>query len=629
MSAKSFPINTSTAEKLELDSDVSFAPSQATHLKYPSGASILSPSKSPLKSSPLADVHSNRPLDILPRLSSQQSAPVSVASAVVKMLEDMGVQYAFGVSGGAIAPLWAALHHSSIQVLHFRHEAGAAFAAVEAYFASERPIVVFTTTGPGITNALTGLFAARWEGAKVIFLSASTSAPQRGRWAIQETSTYTMANTGVFTSGSLFDYATTLECSEELPEISRRLALGLARPGGFVAHLSIPTAIQTSSIKASLPLVTLSHSVATVTEETISECVRLLSSGSFALWVGFGARGAAAAIRHLAERTGAAVMCSPRGKGIFPEAHPQFVGVTGCGGHESVLRYMQEYRPLQVLVLGTRLGERTSLWSSAMVPERGFLHVDIDPEVPGTGYPSAETFAIQSDVGVFVKALLKHFPERPGRSTALSLPRQQRVPINPCTGSPVRPEVLMDAIQHVIVEGSEALVMAESGNSFAWATYLLRFATPGRYRVSTGFSSMGHSVTGVVGAALARNGKAVAIVGDGAMLMNSEVSTAVRYQIPAVWVVLNDGIYNMCDQGMALLGFKGMDVEIPQADFVMLARSMGADGIRVERESDVFAALEKAMAATGPFVVDVVIDPTRPAPIGSRIQNLISQGATN
>ncbi|WP_442994242.1 thiamine pyrophosphate-binding protein, partial [Scytonema sp. PRP1] len=103
--------------------------------------------------------------------------PISVASAIVKMLEEIGVQYAFGVSGRVgCTPLWHALQHSSIQVLHFRHEAGAAFAATEAYFASDSPIVVFATTGPGITNALTGLFAARWEGAKVIFLSASTSA---------------------------------------------------------------------------------------------------------------------------------------------------------------------------------------------------------------------------------------------------------------------------------------------------------------------------------------------------------------------------------------------------------------------------------------------------------------------
>ncbi|NER30522.1 MAG: thiamine pyrophosphate-binding protein, partial [Symploca sp. SIO1C4] len=123
--------------------------------------------------------------------------------------------------------------------------------------------------------------------------------------------------------------------------------------------------------------------------------------------------------------------------------------------------------------------------------------------------------------------------------------------------------------------------------------------------------------------------KTIAIVGDGAMLMNNEVSTAVRYQIPAVWIILNDGGYNMCKQGMALLDYKGVDAEIPQADFARFACSMGADGIRVEKESDIQAALEKAMASTGPFVVDVVIDSTQSAPIGSRIQSLNLQGTRN
>ncbi|MEH1939394.1 MAG: ScyA-related TPP-binding enzyme [Nostoc sp.] len=560
---------------------------------------------------------------------SKPSKPFSVAEAVVKILENMGVQYAFGVSGGAIAPVWAALHQSSIQVLHFRHEAGAAFAAIEAHFASDRPVVVFATTGPGIANALTGLLAARWEGAKVILVSASTSTLQRGRWAIQETSTYTMPSTGIFTSGQIFHYATTLECSDELTEVSRRLALGLAQPGGFVAHLSIPTNIQTSSLKTPLPRVTLSHSVATASEETIAECVRLLSEGPFAIWVGFGARGAAKEIRQLAERTGAAVICSPRGKGIFPEDRPQFVGVTGFGGHESVLTYMREQRPRRILVLGTRLGEFTSFWNPAMIPLQGFLHVDIDANVPGTAYPSTETFAIQSDVKIFVKNLLKNFPESNGCSRKIALPRSERDIIKPRTTGLVRPEILMNVIQQVIVDGSDAVVMAESGNSFAWVIHLLRFNIPSRYRIGNGFGSMGHFVTGVVGAALARNGKAVAIVGDGAMLMNSEVNTAVKYQVPAVWIVLNDGRYNICEQGMAYLGFNDADATIPQADFVKIAHGMGAEGIRVERESEVQAALEKAIAANGPFVVDVIIDHTQIPPSESRNQSLISQGSTN
>ena len=138
---------------------------------------------------------------------------------------------------------------------------------------------------------------------------------------------------------------------------------------------------------------------------------------------------------------------------------------------------------------------------------------------------------------------------------------------------------------------------------------------------------MGHAATGVVGAALSRCGKAIAIVGDGAMLMQSEVSTAVKFKLPTVWIVLNDGRYNMCAQGMSLQGFKGVDTEIPQADFVLIARGLGADGIRVSQESDVEAALEKAMASPMPFIVDVWIDPTQPAPIGGRVQSLIAQGA--
>jgi len=610
-------MNTKSHTVFKPDTHVQFAAADATYNDYRRGNQAKN-----------AVVQLNTDSDIMPLLDSQPSASLSLGEAMVKMLEDMGINYAFGISGGAIGPLWANLQHSHIQLLHFRHEAGAAFAAVESYFANGRPVVVFATSGPGITNALTGLFAARWEDAKVIFLSPSTSAAQRGRWAFQETSAYAMPSSGLFTSGPLFHYATTLETAAELPEVARRVALGLARPGGFVAHISIPTAVQTSPIETALPQVAFTQALVTASEATIAECARLLSEGPFALWVGFGARSAAKAIHDLAERTGAAVMCSPRGKGIFPENHPQFVGVTGFGGHESVLTYMREQPPLRTLVLGTRLGEFTSFWNPTLVPAQGFIHVDIDPEVPGVAYPCAETFAIQSDVGVFVKALLKHFKEHELPSTAITLPHPDRLKIVPQPDRLVRPEVLMEAIQQVIVEGSSAVVMTEAGNSFAWGTHMLSFSEPGRYRVSTGFGAMGHAVTGVLGSALAHKGKSVAIVGDGAMLMNSEVSTAVRYEIPAVWIVLNDARYNMVDQGATSLGIKNIDVEIPEADFVQIARAMGADGIRVETESDVKAALEKAMNSTLPFVVDVAIDPTCKAPTGTRNQSLFEQGIT-
>ncbi|NMG10081.1 thiamine pyrophosphate-binding protein [Brasilonema sp. UFV-L1] len=563
----------------------------------------------------------------LPDTEPRSRRSLTVADAIARMIEHLGVTCAFGVNGGAMAGIWGALSNSLLQVMNCRHEAGAAFAAAEAYFATGRPSIVFTTAGPGITNALTGLFAARGEGAKVILLSACTSSPQRGRWAIQETSTDTLPAGGIFTPGALFNYAITVESAAQLPQIFRKLALGLSQPGGFVAHLSIPTAVQTSPVDE-IPLFQgIYCSLTAPTQDAIVKCAQLLSEGPFAIWVGFGARDAAEEILELAERTGAAVMCSPRAKGIFPEEHPQFVGVTGLGGHGSVMTYMQQQTPFRTLVLGTRLGEPTSFWNKLLVPPGGFVHVDIDPTVPGVAYPEAETFAVQSDIRAFLQALLQHDDLLASAAvTSSSFPRPESQTIQPGSDSPVRPEALMEAIQQVIINNSNAIIFAECGNSFLWSTHFLRFPSANRYRISTGVGAMGHAVAGVVGAGAARNSKAVAIVGDGAMLMNNEISTAVKYQIPAVWIVLNDARYNMSHQGMAMLGLTGADALIPEADFAMIARGMGAEGIRIKKEADLFSALEQAMAATAPIVIDVVINPDRRAPSKGRNAGLASQG---
>ena len=557
--------------------------------------------------------------------NGRSSSRPTVAKAIALMLEEMGIELAFGVSGGAMASLWGSLSNSSIEVIHCRHEGGAAFAAAEASLIGDRPIVLFTTAGPGITNALTGLFAARGEGAKIVFLSACTSAPQRGRGAIQETSEFTLPQSGIFTSGTLFDYATKVESPQQLPQIFRSIALGLSRPGGYIAHLSIPTAVQTSPVERALPSLKLAHPLSVPSQETISRCVAMLSEGNFAIWVGFGAKGAAAEIMQLAERTGAAVMCSPRGKGIFPEKHPQFVGVTGLGGHSSVMTYMEEQRPLRTLVLGSRLSEPTSFWSDAMIPDGGFIHVDIDPTIPGVAFSSAETLPICSDVGAFIRELLVHLPENEFEQPN-NLPSPQLSVTVSGTSELVRPEVLMEAIQKQVVDKSDAVILAESGNSFTWATHCLQIDKPYRYRVSTGVGSMGHTVAGVIGAAEVNKGKAVAIVGDGSMLMNNEISTAVKYRIGAVWIVLNDARYNMCHQGMAILGLKGADAILPPTDFVAIARGMGADGVRVTSESELETALQQAMSSSVPFVVDVIIDPERLAPSGGRNKSLRAQG---
>ena len=110
------------------------------------------------------------------------------------------------------------------------------------------------------------------------------------------------------------------------------------------------------------------------------------------------------------------------------------------------------------------------------------------------------------------------------------------------------------------------------------------------------------------------------------MLMTSEISTAVQYNAKAVWVVLNDAGYGMCRDGHRALGLTGEEVDIPRADFVMIARAVGADGRVVENESQLDAAFDLAMAADGPFVLDVRIDPSEASPLLQRFESLIKQG---
>ncbi len=561
----------------------------------------------------------------------QSAEVVSVAAGLVSILTELGVARAYGIGGGAIVPISDALASSSIQVLHCRHEAGAAFAALEDSLASGRPTVVFSTTGPGITNALTGLVAARWEGAKLLFVSAATAARNGGRFAFQETSPHTLPS-GLFTAGPVFQYVETVADPRQLGQLASRLRRGFADPRGFVAHVSVPTDVQNETLVLDRGLDRGSVRGMGCDPSVVDELARRLRERSTALWVGFGAREASAEIRELAERLGLAVMCSPRGKGVFPEHHPQFIGVTGFAGHRHVKDWLAEHQPEQILVLGTRLGEFTTFWDDRLVPAAGFIHVDLDPEHTGAAFTRAKTISVQAEIRSLVAALLERFPAplvrpcMPGPTKPpmpVLAPNEER-PEQP--QRPVRPQFLMQGIQRHLVERG-ALIMTEAGNAFAWGNHCLAFDNPRRYRVSTGFGSMGHAVTGVLGAALADpSRKAVAVAGDGAMLMNSEISTAVQYRIPALWIVLNDSQYGMIDHGMRHAGYAPVETAIPFTDFVAIARAMGAEGVHVRTEAELEQALELAAAATGPFVVDVRIDASERAPFLERNDTLFGEG---
>jgi acetolactate synthase I/II/III large subunit len=321
-------------------------------------------------------------------------------------------------------------------------------------------------------------------------------------------------------------------------------------------------------------------------------------------------------------------MATPRGKGVIAEDDPAYLGVTGFAGHPSVLAYLDRHRPRYTLVLGTALGDTASGYHPGYLPSIAFVHVDLDPSVHGQAYPTIKTVPVVADTGAFCTRLVELF-EAGQPAPVLAAPGVRPFPdvAPPGRGDRIHPGRLIDAVQAVFVDSGQ-LVMAETGNALAWAVNRLRFTDPEHWRGPSGLvGSMGHFSTGVVGAALATSRTAVALVGDGSMLMLNEVSTAVATGASAIWVVLNDSCYNMCAQGAQVLGLTNVDCSLPETDFAAYARSLGAVGITVRHTDKLNGSLAAALRATGPVVVDVHIDPRVGAPTAGRNAGLLRDSA--
>lgn len=539
-----------------------------------------------------------------------------LSTELVEGLRRLGVEWAFGVSGGGIARVWRALIDGLNQV-HFSHEQGAAFAAVEASVATGSPVAVFTTTGPGITNALSGLVAARYEGARLLLVSPRTSPAQRGLVAVQETPGM-IPSADLFGPGWLFDDVFLIDVPEQLGTCLSRLRRQLQMPGGYVAHLSIPVSLQNARVTAIAAYEATVHRPAP-DGEAIARVAELLNEKRFFVWVGHGARGAYPQVRELVTKTCAPVVTTARGKGIVSDRDPRLVLVSGLGGHPDAIATLAAYRPEVAVVLGSRLGEASGGWDSALVPPGGLVQIDESGEF--TALPERTLVGLQSDVGRTLDLLTPLLGQR-------TQPVSFGSPYPPFpearAGHSIRPQFLMGSLERQLI-AKDCPLMVEPGSAMAWAAHWVKVPDPGLLRFASQWGCMGHMTCGVVGRALATGRPAACLTGDGSMLMAEEVHTAVNSSTPAIWVVLNDARYTMVEAGMAATAPFGSQARFGRCDFVSLARGWGAESLSVETESELDRALTFALSSGGPFVVDVRVDPTHIAPFGARLATLARQ----
>jgi acetolactate synthase-1/2/3 large subunit len=338
-------------------------------------------------------------------------------------------------------------------------------------------------------------------------------------------------------------------------------------------------------------------------------------------------------ILELAEMMDIPVATSPKAKGIMNEMHSLSLGVLGFAGSPVAREYIVANDFDVMLAVGTSFNEFVTLgWDKKMLPSKALIQVDIDPDEIGKNFFVHCPMA--GDAKVVLRELIyelrrqsinKRVETRSNLREEIRLSHEKFTPAYKNADSiPYKPQRLVMDLESSLP--ADTIYFADTGNSMAWAINCLRMRVPYSFYVPLGFASMGFAVAASIGAKLAAGDKpVVALVGDGSFLMNGmEVATAVNYNIPVIWVIMNNSMLGMVYHGRKLAVIpEVIKSTFRQVDFVKLAEGLGAKGIRITKPGEINKKLmDKIISARVPTVIDVIIDPEEVPPIHSRIAAL-------
>jgi acetolactate synthase-1/2/3 large subunit len=603
---------------------------------------------------------------------SSAAVPLSVppstmeaATLIVSYLEALGVEYVFGVPGGAIEPLYNALavsmRRGGPRPVLARHEAGAAFMADGYARETGRLGVCCATSGPGATNLLTGVACAFDNSVPMLAITGQPALPLFGRGALQES-----ACTGVNTVGMFRHctrYNTLVSHADQLENKLIRALMQASQPPHGPAHLSIPVDILRSPVQqqhSPQVLKALLSKPSLVDDEAIRALAATIQrSRRMVLIIGGGCGEGVGAIVRFAELTGSAFVTTPDAKGLINPHHRLYRGVFGFAGHVSAQSALQDNVDL-TLAIGTSLGEWTSgAWSDSVLNHR-LIHIDENHEHLMRS-PMAQQHVRGRILTVFERLLEWLPPPAPPETPpALALhadhPRVDGVDISDAAkreapDTPIKPQRLMAELSRRFPPTTR--FVADAGNSTAWAIHHLELrnrrssalsvARPhdkdactsppierrhdhaGWLRVLMDFAPMGWAIGAAVGIARAKpDCPVVCITGDGSYLMNGqEITVAAQEGLTVIFVILNDSALGMVKHGQRLAGAERIAFELPRIDYRLMAQAMGITGHVIESPED-FQALDMELILNrqGPTLLDVRIDGEEIPPMNLRMQTL-------
>ena len=542
---------------------------------------------------------------------------VTGAQALIRSLEQCGVEVVFGLPGGAILPAYDPMRESSVRHILVRHEQGAGHAAEGYAWATGRVGVCMATSGPGATNLVTALSDAYMDSVAVVAVTGQVSRPVIGSDAFQECDT-----TGI-----------TLPVTKhnELVLAPERVAGAVAeafyiastgRPGPVL--VDIPKDVLQATTEWSWPrTLDLPGYRPTVKPHAkrVREAAALLRRARRpVLYVGGGVVKANAheALRALAEAAQVPVTTTLMARGVFPDGHPLALGMPGMHGGYAAVAALQEADLL--VALGARFDDRVTGELRTFAPHARVVHADIDPAEIGKN--RAVDVPIVGDVRLVLEELVACWralvasegPGDTGAWLAVLDGWKRRFPYRyeQRSDGPLKPQFVVDRVS--ALTGGNAVLTSGVGQHQMYTSQYFRFDRPRSWINSGGAGTMGFAVPAAMGAKVARPEElVVAIDGDGSFQMTAqELATCTVERIPIKVLILNNGHLGMVRQWQELFydeRYSEVQLGFDCPDYVRLAEAYGGVGLRCDRAEDVDATLEKAFGVEGvPVVVDFRVD---------------------
>jgi len=538
----------------------------------------------------------------------------SGASILVETLVAQGVEFVFGYPGGAVLPIYDALFSEDrIRHILVRHEAGAAHAAEGYARSTGKPGVVLVTSGPGATNAVTGIADAFLDSIPLVVITGQVPSGLIGSDAFQEADTigitrhcckhnYLVKDPTELAAiiDEAFQIATTGRPGPVLIDIPKDVQIASAPWHDVPPQRKIRYAPQTTGGVDEIELAV--DMIAAARAPVFYTGGGVINAGPLA----------SERLRQLQALTGAPLTSTLMGLGAFPASHPDWLGMLGMYGTYEANWAMNQAD--LVICVGARFDDRVTGRLDAFSPHSKKIHIDIDRA--SINKTVQVDLPIIGDCAEVLGQIIDAWGQRKPRDISewkarVAGWRAKKSLDYPKTSAEIAPQLAIERL-YELTKAHDPIISTEVGQHQMWAAQHFHFNDPNRWLTSGGLGTMGYGLPAAIGAQCGHPGRLVIdIAGEASIQMNiQELGTASQFRLPVKVFILNNQWMGMVRQWQELTYESRYSSSYSDAlpDFVRLAEAYGWKGIRIEHEADLDAGIQAMLAHDGPVLVDCMVD---------------------